>query len=211
MHCATCPAQETEVVNCTKEKLHFLLQEAKDHGATDAILLPVKEIEITDSLAHRCSQPKCINYGLSKSCPPHVAGPGYLREKLKDLSWAVFFRIEVPSEILYSSQSDELFRLLHETAASLELSAKKHGFASAQGFAGNSCKKVFCQDYLECRVVNQDGICRNPDRARPSMSGFGVDVTKLYHAAGWSLKGRMHDNGNRTITLSSISGLVLIC
>ncbi|MFO8032057.1 MAG: DUF2284 domain-containing protein [Desulfohalobiaceae bacterium] len=198
-------------MRCTKEELQVLIQEARELGATDAVLLPVQEIEVKDSLAQKCSQPKCINYGLSKSCPPYVAGPDAMRKQLAVLYWAVFFRIEVPSETLYSSQSQELFQLLHETAAGLELSARDKGFASAQGYAGNSCKKLFCEEYLECRAATQDGICRNPDRARPSMSGFGINASKLYQAAGWSLKGRVHDNGNERVNMSSICGLVLIC
>ncbi len=180
-------------------------------GATDAVLLPAPAIQVKDSLAQKCSQPKCINYGLSKSCPPYVGGPEVMRQKLAGFSWAVFFRIEVPSDILYSIQSQELFQLLHETAAGLEQSAKHKGFASAQGYAGNSCKKVFCQEHLECRAANQDGICRNPDRARPSMSGFGINTSKLFQAAGWSQKGRVHCNGNERVNMSSICGLVLIC
>ncbi|MFP4630363.1 MAG: DUF2284 domain-containing protein [Desulfohalobiaceae bacterium] len=198
-------------MHCTEEKLRVLLQEAKELGATDAVLLPMSEIEVKDSLARICSQPKCINYGLSKSCPPYVAGPDAMRQKLAVFSWAVFLIIEVPSEILYSGQGLEVFQLLHETTAGLELLARQQGFESAQGFAGNSCKKVFCWEYLECRALHQDGICRNPDRARPSMSGFGVNTSRLYQAAGWNMKGRVHDNGEQKVNMSSVCGLVLVC
>ncbi|MFP4392442.1 MAG: DUF2284 domain-containing protein [Desulfohalobiaceae bacterium] len=198
-------------MHCTKEELQDLLEKAKDLGATDAALLPVGEIEVKDSLAERCVQPKCVNYGLSKSCPPYVAGPDAMRQRLAGFSWAVFFKIEVPSEILYSGQGLEIFQLLHETTAGLELLARQQGFESAQGFAGNSCKKVFCWEYLECRALHQDGICRNPDRARPSMSGFGINASKLYQAAGWNMKGRVHDNGEQKVNMSSVCGLVLVC
>ncbi|MFW6011230.1 MAG: DUF2284 domain-containing protein, partial [Desulfosalsimonas sp.] len=52
---------------------------------------------------------------------------------------------------------------------------------------------------------------RNPDRARPSMSGFGINVTRLYEAAGWQVKGVTYENGSESIRMSSICGLILIC
>ncbi|MFW6179584.1 MAG: hypothetical protein ACOC43_14610 [Desulfohalobiaceae bacterium] len=45
-------------MHCTEEKLQVLLQEAKELGATDAVLLPMSEIEVKDSLARICSKPK---------------------------------------------------------------------------------------------------------------------------------------------------------
>ncbi len=199
------------VANTTVEQLHQLLQEAREAGAADAALLPTEDIVVQDILAARCHSPKCINYGLSKSCPPYVPGPEAMRDKLARFSQAVFLKIEVPSATLYSSQGLELFQLLHEIAAGLEQSAVKKGFTSAEGYAGNSCKKLFCQDYLQCRVLEEDGQCRNPGRARPSMSGFGINASELYKAAGWPYKGQVYDNGHETVNISSICGLVLIC
>jgi hypothetical protein len=76
----------------------------------------------------------------------------------------------VPSEILYSGENRELFQLLHEIAAGIENSAVKMGFSDAQAYAGGSCKRIFCHDHPECRVISEKGSCRNPDYARPSMS-----------------------------------------
>lgn len=197
--------------NETDKKLRQMLDEAGNLGATDAVVLSADRIVVEDVLAEKCSNPKCMNYGLSKSCPPYVAGPSAMRKKLETFSRAVFFKIEVPSDIMYSGQSRELFQLLHETAAGIEQSAVKAGFSGARGYAGNSCKKVFCRDHNECRVVSEKGECRNPDRARESMSGFGVNVSKLYEAAGWSMKGTEYHNGSESIRMSSICGLVLIC
>lgn len=198
-------------MECTEEKLLPLIDDAKSLGATDSALIQAGSVVVEESLAEKCTNPKCINYGLSKSCPPHVAGPFAMRKQLESFSWAVFFKIEVPSDVLFSGQGIELFQLLHETAAGIEQRAVKKGFPRARAYAGNSCKKVFCADYLECRALSEDGRCRNPDRARPSMSGFGINVSKLYEAAGWQIKGVTYEKGSESIRMSSICGLVLIC
>jgi len=194
----------------TERSLQSLLQTALDMGATDARVIPTDRIVIDPGLADMCHNPKCINYGLSKSCPPNVAGPEAFREQLEGFSRAIVFKIEVPSEILYSTQNLELFQLLHEIASNVDQAARDMGFSGAWGYAGNSCKKVFCHDFLECRALYGDGECRNPDRARASMSGYGVNVTKLYEAAGWPLKDLAHETEEGSTRMASICGLVLI-
>mgnify|MGYP002338715253 CR=1 FL=1 len=194
----------------TEERLDSLVEKALEMGATNARIIPAEKIVVDPGLAEICHNPKCINYGLSKSCPPHVAGPEAFEKQLENFSWAVVFKIEVPSEILYSSQNLELFQLLHEVASGVDQAAVDMGFADARGYAGNSCKKVFCHDYLECRFLYEDGQCRNPHSARPSMSGFGVNVSKLYEAAGWQIKNLTCDTAKGRIKMGSIGGLVLI-
>ena len=197
-------------LNDTEQKLARLVQTALDMGATDARILPADRIVVDEKLAEKCSNPKCMNYGLSKSCPPNVAGPRAFKKQLETFTRAVFFKIEVPSEILYSTQNLELFQLLHETTAGVEQTAIEMGFTRAKGYAGNSCKMVFCHDHLECRALHGDGQCRHPDRARPSMSGFGVHVGKLYEAAGWPTKHPTQKTRKGRFKMASICGLVLI-
>ena len=197
--------------NRITEDLERLLQAARDLGATDAAVIPAARIAVDESLAEKCRNPKCINYGLSKSCPPNVAGPSAFEKLLENYTRAVFFKIEVPSDILFSGHSRELFQLLHETAAGIEIKAREMGFSDARAYAGMSCKKVCCGERLESRALLEDGECMNPDRARPSMSGFGVHVARLYEAAGWRVKGAAHETDSGTVKMDSICGLVLIC
>jgi len=193
-----------------ESSLQPLLQTALDMGATDARVIPAERIVVDPGLAEMCHNPKCINYGLSRSCPPNVAGPEAFREQLQGFTLAMVFKIEVPSEILYSTQNLELFQLLHDIAANVDRAAHGMGFFRARGYAGNSCKKAFCHDFLQCRALYGDGECRNPDRARASMSGYGVNVTKLYEAAGWPLKEPERETGEGATKMASICGLVLV-
>jgi predicted metal-binding protein len=185
------------------ENLRILIEEARKAGATDLASISARSIVVEDDLADRCRQPRCENYGLSKSCPPHVAGPSGLRERLKGFSRALFFRIDVPSESLFSSERRGLFQLLHEIAAGIENSAVEMGFPDAQAYAGGSCKKIFCDDRAECLAL-KGGECRHPRFARPSMSGFGIHVARLYEQAGWKWRLASTDE------TASICGLVLI-
>jgi len=192
------------------EKMALLTKRALDLGATGAKLIAADDIVVRDELADRCLEPGCEHYGKSKSCPPNVAGPAIFKKRLNTFDRAVFFKIDVPSDILSSSERLEVFRLLHTTAAGIEQAALEMGFKRALGFAGGSCKELFCPDQRECQALSDKGTCRNPDQARPSMSGFGIDVASLFKTAGWKMNWVFDDNGRTKTKMANVCGLVLI-
>jgi len=186
-----------------------LVRLAGELGATQAGVVPADRIVIEDRLAGFCREPRCPSYGLSANCPPHTSGPAGFRELVKGFRRALVFKIEVPAEILFSSQRRELFGLLQETAANLETAAREMGYQKSKGFAGGNCKGLFCNDKPDCRVL-AGGECRNPDRARPSMSGFGINVTELMEAAGWTMNRVDQGGGSKEGSSGTLCGLVLI-
>lgn len=196
--------------NKIRTDLAELIRLACRLGASDAALISASEICIEDDLAKLCQEPQCENYGLSTSCPPYVAGPDGFREFQKAYQQAIVFKIDVPSEILLSSQRREIFQLLHEIAADIERAAVEMGYSHSKGLAGGSCKKLFCRDHPDCRVLAEGGACRHPDRARQSMSGFGINVSKLLQAAGWHMDKIIRETDPKDVPMGSVSGLVLI-
>ena len=169
----------------TRRDCKLLLQEAYQLGASDALSIRPDQIDVCDELASFCERPKCEGYGASMSCPPHVDGPREVRKQLDVCTGAIVYKITVSSDIMYSHQRIEIYRLLHEIGSSIEKKAKQMGYLNSRAYAAGSCKKLFCSDYLNCNVLSGKGGCRNPDVARPSMSGFGIDVKKLIELAGW--------------------------
>ena len=127
------------------EVLNRLTQFACQLGASDAKAIFTAKISVEDDLANLCREPGCENYGLSTSCPPHVAGPDGFRKLLKTFENAVVFKIDVLSEILFSDERRDIFRLLHEIAASIEQSAIDMGFHDSNAYVGGSCKQIFCR------------------------------------------------------------------
>lgn len=202
------------------EKIEELVQQAYKAGASEVAIVSAKKIVVEDTLAKFCRTPGCENYGLSTSCPPHVGGPDFFRKQIENFDQGLFMKIEVPSQILFSSERRKFFQLLHEVGAGIEQAAKQMGFTRAQAYAGGSCKQIFCDDHPDCRALSGKGDCRNPQSARPSMSGFGIHVARLVETAGWSSGGATHgirDARNTqssmksdTIPLSPIYALVLI-
>ena len=198
-------------MNKNSKILEALIQDAQKSGASEAKIISARDIVVEHHLADMCREPRCENYGLSKSCPPHVSGPLVFKENLEKFSQAIFFKIDVPSEMLYSRERSEVFQLLHEIAAQIEISAVKMGFVRAQAYAGGSCKKIFCHDHTECLALSEKGECRNPQYARPSMSGFGINVAKLFKTAGWKMNWTANDTDSTATQMANVCGLVLIC
>ncbi|MBW1644730.1 MAG: DUF2284 domain-containing protein [Deltaproteobacteria bacterium] len=184
----------------------YLLRLAGQLGATAAVPIASAAVPVVDELADRCRQPRCEGYGLSASCPPYVGGPPAMRRLLDQFPRALVLKIDLPADVLFSSDRDEAFRLLHELVAAVEQAAGQRGHA-ARGFAGGSCKNLFCRDHAVCRVLVEGGGCRHPQVARPSMSGFGVEVTGLLQAASLVLARAAADAGDG---LASLCGLVLL-
>ena len=190
--------------------LNELARLARELGATGAKAISTREISVEADLAALCRNPRCGFYGLSAGCPPHVSGPPGFRKLLPCYDHAVFLKIDVPSEILLSDQRSEIFKLLHEIVARVERAAVECGYVRSRAFAGGSCKDLFCRDHPSCRVLAEGGPCRNPDRARPSMSGFGINVSALMQAAGWRLNRITRQPDPDAVSMGTVSGLVLI-
>jgi predicted metal-binding protein len=156
-----------------------LIQLALDLGATYAKVIPSAKIFTEDRLAYFCVEPRCPSYGLSPSCPPHVTGPAGFRQLQKTHQYAIAVRMEVPSTTLFSDDKGLVLRVLHDVVAGVELEAVRRGFTRSQAFAGGSCKQIFCADETDCARLSEAGECRHPSTARPSMSGFGINVVEL--------------------------------
>jgi len=112
-------------------------------GASGAAAISASDISVEDDLAKLCRKPRCESYGLSTSCPPYVSGPSGFRELLKSFKHGIVIKIDVPLEILLSSERSDIMKLLHEIAAGIEQAAVKTGYPASKAFAGGSCKKSF--------------------------------------------------------------------
>lgn len=183
--------------------------EALGAGATGARFFDPRKLVVEERLAGYCREPRCPNYGLSPSCPPHVQGPAAMRQWRDAAEHALAIKIDAPVDVLHSSQRFEIMFLLHEIVAAAERQAIALGYRGARGFAGGSCKKTFCDDYPECAHL-AGGDCRNPQSAKPSMSGFGVDVAAMLKVAGWP-KSAIDEGGEQGNSMSWVAGLVLLC
>lgn len=190
--------------------LEELVRLARALGAGDARLIPSHDIFVEESLANLCREPQCENFGLSPSCPPHVGGPSQFRQLQKDLEWAVIVRLVVPSVALFSEERRGIMRLLHEIVAGIEERAVKMGHSNSRALAGGSCKQIFCHEYGACRVLSEEGECRNPEQARPSMSGFGINVSELMKTCGWPANIKINKAEATADPLSWVAGLVLV-
>lgn len=185
-----------------------LEQLASSLGASDVVITSAEKIQVDDTLVSFCKDPRCENYGLSPGCPPHVSGPDGFRTLLRDRSHVLVVRIVVPSTVLFSDERRELMAFLHELVATVELAAIKMGYTKSRAFAGGSCKDLFCFDEADCRVLAGRGNCRNPKRSRPSMSGFGVNVSDLLKTCGWKANVKAKHPGDDPLTW--VAGIVLL-
>ncbi|MEA2108931.1 MAG: DUF2284 domain-containing protein [Pseudomonadota bacterium] len=191
-------------------ELEKLVELALSAGASRAGVIASADILVEDKLAKLCAQPRCGSYGLSPSCPPHVGGPPVFRRLQKKLKHAIVVRIDLPSAILFSDEREEVMRFLHGLLAHVEREAVCLGYTRAQAFAGGSCKQIFCHDQVECRRLSGSGPCRHPDVARPSMSGFGVNVSHLMKICGWSGGFSDRQAAPDNDSMSWLAGLVML-
>ena len=195
----------------SKNQLELLTQEAKKLGADAAAIIPSKAIQVKDELAALCNgEYVCPNYGAAASCPPHVAGPVEFRKWQAQSEYAIAVKIELPTSVMFSGERKGVMQLLHHIVAAVEQKAVEIGFEKSRAFAGGSCKELFCTDQKNCCVVADSQPCRHVDSARPSMSGFGIDVNQLMKSSGWSAPiAEKSDSSDKDAT-SWVAGLILL-
>lgn len=130
-----------------EEKLSDFIAAATTHGASHAAIIPSGDIVVEEGLAALCNgEFTCPNFGLAASCPPHVGGSGQFRQWQTQCPWALVVKIELPADLLFSDGRNQVMQLLHQIVALLETTAIGEGFPHSKGFAGGSCKTLFCPD-----------------------------------------------------------------
>ena len=186
-----------------------LIEKAFALGVSDAKIISKDRIPIDPKFAGFCKEPGCPGYGKSFSCPPFVMGPEKFKAFIQDFDDILVFKFDIPWSVLLSDDRLAVNRIVHETAAGLEIFALSIGYENAKGYAGGNCKDLFCDQHLECRRVTGNGTCRHPDQSRESMSGMGVDFTSLARAVGWDFKAKI-DNNTEQPSNGLMAGSVLL-
>ena len=187
-----------------------MIQKALQLGVSDARLIDAAQIRVEDDLARICEDPGCPGYGQGANCPPHVMKPDAFRRWLAQYPRALVFKFDVPTEVLLGDGRFEVARLVHETAADLENQALACGYAAARGLAAGSCKRIFCAEEPTCRVIAKNESCRHPDKARPSISGLGVNFFELARSVGWPMKKITRDSRPDDVPMGLMAGIVLL-
>ena len=189
----------------------FLLDTAITLGATAVAIIPTSAIQVKDRLAALCNgEYVCPNYGLGLSCPPHVDGPDVFRAWQAESDYSLVVKIDLPTSVMFSSERTEVMKLLHQIVAEVERKAVTMGFEKSRGFAGGSCKELFCEDQLVCCVLEENKPCPHDSSARPSMSGFGVDATRLMQSCGWRSARADKSELSGTDDISWLTGFVML-
>jgi predicted metal-binding protein len=199
-----------EYIDMQQQYAH-LTEKALKLGASTCVAMDSRVIQVKDDLAALCNgEYTCPNYGLGASCPPNVEGPAEFRKWQAQSQYSIIVKIELPSSIMFSNERKGVMRLLHQIVAGVEQKAIETGFEKSKAFAGGSCKDLFCDDQENCCILSENKPCRHIESARPSMSGFGIDVTQLMTSCGWPGQKAERSDAFDNESTSWVVGLILL-
>lgn len=163
----------------------LLTEYCMELGVSEVKIIPSAKISIEQHLSDICKNERCPGYGLAPSCPPHVMSTDKFKSLVNQYQFALIFKFDIPTNILFGNDRHEVLHLLHETSSAIKAFALKNTCANAMAIAAGSCKQIFCKKHTECSVITNSGKCRFPKTACPSMSGLGININNIIRHLGW--------------------------
>lgn len=164
-------------VENNEELLDVFKSKANEYG-TEIYKLDIKKINPQQSHKLKCLSPLCEFYGVCKVCPPNIPSVSEFREALQSYSMAflVVYKEEVVDIENYQYECTAE-KKVGETISALEWASIELGYYHVLGLGVGGCK--YCSS---CTPLGEP--CRNPFKARPSPSGYGINATQLAIEAG---------------------------
>lgn len=140
---------------------------ALELGFTDVVPVAPGDVVTAPWAREKCRY-GCGKFGKGLQCPPYGMDDGQTRKLLDSYASAYLVRGTPPG------------KAFHRSLLSLEKKAFLHGCHKAFVFAAGPCSV--------CEECPDDGKCRFPHLARPSMEGSGIDVYATAANAGITLR-----------------------
>ena len=179
-----------------QDQLHGDLEKYRKHalelGASDARIISTDDVILDERVVAKCTYPKCPGYGTNANCPPHAMGIDQVRKVVGKFKHALFIKIETPSEhtagrkAVKEDLASPYRTKLSEIVSKIEAQAFYDGYHLALGFAGGSCKQLFCQNN-DCTALIPGKGCPHRLKARSPMEAVGMDVYTMAARAGWDI------------------------
>ncbi len=150
-----------------------LLQTALDCGAAKAAYITADQIVMSADFRKICEENGCGMFGRCWMCPPHIGNIDELMAQVRSFPKAMLY--QSIREIEDSFDIEGMFEAGYKHA---QLSQKIH----QQVMADDSIEilHLSCGGCRLCETCAKasDEPCRFPDKALPSLEGYGIDV---YH------------------------------
>lgn len=137
--------------------------EARRLGFSQARLVQIGDIRTAAWPREKCRF-GCAGFGKNRMCPPGGIAHDAMERMLADYRWALLVVGEPPG------------KRFHDQLLALEKAAFLSGLHKALAFGAGPCPV--------CAPCPDDGACRHPELARPSMEGSGIDVYATARQAG---------------------------
>ena len=152
----------------------MLTARARGLGFPFARIVQTSEVVVEPWVRLKCRL-GCSRYGQSLCCPPFSPDEDKMREILSRYRQALLVQGAPPST------------LFHEQLLALERALFLAGHSEALAFGAGPCPV--------CSACPEEGPCRFPEKARPSLEACGVDVYETARRAGLSLHPVPHHEG----------------
>lgn len=197
-----------------QEDLKVYREKAIALGASRVKIIKTDEIPVDDRVILKCQVPRCFGYGVGAHCPPNTLKPAELRKHLENYNWAIFFTIDIPSDVVIRDKATikervVIFRQVYKIVSDIESAAFYDGYYLAFGFAAGSCRHTFCG--LEDNCLAMEGKrCRFSLRARPSMEAVGIDVYRMIAQSGWDIYPIASNAKAEEVPKGSLAGIIII-
>ena len=197
-----------------KKRLEEYKNKAIEFGASNAKIISTKEIPVDERVTLKCQVPRCFGYGVCAHCPPNTLKPEELINYLEKYKWAIFFIMDLPSEVIMRNKATIKERIMayqkvFTIVSDIESMAFFDGYYLAFGFAAGSCLHVYCGLEKNC-IALEGQRCRFDLRARPSMEAVGIDVYKMVAQAGWDIYPIATNTKAVEVPKGTLAGLVII-
>lgn len=159
-------------------------------GAAHARVIDADKVPFDPSLRQLCEMNSCGMYGKNWMCPPALGEVDDLIARTRDYKYALVYQTigELEDSFDYEGM-EKAGEIQNAVTYGIEDDMVSLPISSFLHLAAGDCK--LCPT---CSKI-EDEPCRHPDKARPSLSAYGVFVSKLAELCGMK-----YTNGTNTVT-----------